>query len=275
MRHFFAGCVVAILLSGPASPAAAQAPAPPQLGQVSKDSVWVPTPERMIRRMLQIADVTPQDLVIDLGSGDGRMPIHAARHFGARAIGVELEENLVALSVRSAQAQGVSHLVRFLRQDLFEADLSQATVLALYISPGVMTRLKPRLLALKPGTRIVSHHFTLEDWEPEETVRTENRSAYLWVVPADARGSWSVSIPGQSLRLMVRQKHQELEVRGERDGRPVAVIGAQLRGTEVRFTTFDTDGSSRHFRGQVEGARMRGESEGIDILPLRWSATRD
>ncbi len=104
VRTLVAACVLALLLSGPASPAAAQAPAPPQIGQVSRDSVWVPTPERMIRRMLQIADVTPQDLVIDLGSGDGRMPIHAARHFGARAIGVELEENLVALSVGAAQA---------------------------------------------------------------------------------------------------------------------------------------------------------------------------
>jgi SAM-dependent methyltransferase len=278
MRLLLTRCVAAILLCGPALPAAGQAPAdpaPPQIGQVSKDSVWVPTPERMIRRMMQLADVTPQDLVIDLGSGDGRMPIHAARHFGARAIGVELEENLVALSVRTAQAQGVSHLVRFLRQDLFQADLSQATVIALYISPGVMSKLKPQLLALKPGTRIVSHHFTLEDWTPDETVRTENRTAYLWVVPPTLRGSWSVSIPGQSLRLQIQQKHQELAIHGERAGRAVTVIGAQLRGTEISFTAFDADGAARRYRGLVDGGRMQGDSDGLDIAPLRWNATRD
>lgn len=267
------GLLVAALLS--VAGAAAWAQPVPQIGQISKDSVWVPTPERMIRRMMQLADVTPQDLVVDLGSGDGRMPIYAAKHFGARAVGVELEENLVALSVKAAQAQGVSHLVRFLRQDLYEADLSQATVIALYISPGVMQKLKPRLLSLKPGTRVVSHHFTLEDWAPDETIRTENRMGYLWVVPVDARGSWSVSIPGQSLRLQVEQKHQELAIRAERDGRAVAVVGAQLRGTEIRFTTFDRDGAARHYRGQVDGGRMQGESEGMEIPPHPWVATRN
>lgn len=147
---------LALLLAGLSSMAMAQVnpvPAAPLIGQISKDSVWVPTPERMIRRLLQLADVTPQDLVIDLGSGDGRIPIHAARHFGARAIGVELEENLIRISETAAKAQGVSHLTRFIRQDLYEADLSRATVVALYISPGVMTKLKPRLLALRRGTR--------------------------------------------------------------------------------------------------------------------------
>ncbi|MGQ0511606.1 MAG: SAM-dependent methyltransferase [Betaproteobacteria bacterium] len=256
-----------------ATPAFAQSP--PQVGQVSKDSVWVPTPDRMIRRMLQLADVTPSDVVMDLGSGDGRIPIHAAKHFGAGAIGVELEENLVRLSVESARAQGVSHLARFIRQDLYEADLSQATVLALYISPGVMTRLKPRLLELKPGTRVVSHHFTLGDWEPDEVIRTEGRTGYLWVVPADARGSWTVALPGNALRLRIEQAHQSLAIRGERHGRPVNVVGARLRGTEISFTAFDVDGGARRFHGSIEGGRMVGDSEGQEVRPLRWSALRD
>jgi SAM-dependent methyltransferase len=256
-----------------ASPAFAQAA--PQIGQVSKDSVWVPTPELMIRRLLQLADVTPRDLVIDLGSGDGRIPIHAARHFGARAIGVELEENLIRVSEAAAKAQGVSHLARFLRQDLFEADLSQATVVALYISPGVMIRLKPRLLALRPGTRVVSHHFTLEDWEPDEVIRTEGRTGYLWVVPADVRGNWSVDIPGNGLRIRIDQVHQVLTIRGERAGKPVNVVGARLRGTEIRFTSFDADGGARHYVGTLEAGRMAGESEGQEVRPLRWSAARD
>ena len=173
----------------------------PQIGQVSRDSVWVPTPERMIRRLLQLADTSKDDVVIDLGSGDGRIPIYAAKHFGALAIGVELERNLVELSNKTAAAEGVANRVRFLQQDLFEADISGATVVALYISPGVMERLRPRLLALKPGTRVVSHHFTLGDWQPDEVIQVEGRTGYLWVGPAAVAGGWRVSISRKSLYL--------------------------------------------------------------------------
>jgi len=256
------------------APARAQSAAAdaPKIGQVSQDSVWVPTPERVIRRMLQMADTTSRDVVIDLGAGDGRIPIYAARHFGAQAIGVELEGNLVRLARREAAAQGVSQLATFLEQDLFKADLARATVIALYISPGVMTRLKPKLLALRPGTRVVSHNFTLEDWEPDETIRVDNRSAYLWVVPAAVRGTWSVDMPGESFTLRIEQRHQGLTTSGERGGKPLHVIGAQLRGTEIRFTAFDRDGSSRQFAGTVEGSRMSGDSAGEGIQALRWNA---
>ena len=256
----------------------AQAPAPdsvPQIGQVSKNSVWVPTPERMIRRLLQIADTTREDLVMDLGSGDGRLPIYAARHFGTRAIGVELEANLVRLSLEAARAQGVTHLVQFVRQDLFETDLSRADVITLYLSPGAMTLLKPRLMALKPGVRVVSHQFTLEDWEADETIRVEGRTGYLWVVPAPVRGSWRLSIAGDELRLRIEQKFQELSTKASRAGRPVNVVGARLRGSELSFTSFDRDGNSRHYRGRVDGARMQGEATGEDGAIVRWTATRD
>ena len=268
--------LVAVALALCAGAAFAQSPAPaaPQLGQVSKDSVWVPTPERMIRRLMQLADVTPQDLVIDLGSGDGRMPIHAAKHFGARAIGVELEPNLVELSERSAREQGVADRVQFLKQDLYEADLSKATVLALYISPGVMAKLKPRLLQLAPGTRVVSHHFTLGDWEPDETVRVENRTGYLWVVRANLAGTWSVATGADRFEMRVSQDHQQLTVLGTRGGKSIHVLGARVRGTEVRFTAFDAEGNTRHYNGRIDGDRMSGDSEGIDLPRLAWSATR-
>ena len=249
------------------------APDAPQIGQVSRDSVWVPTPERVIRRMLQMADTTSRDLVIDLGAGDGRIPIYAARYFGARAIGVELEGNLVRLARQTAAAQGVSHLATFLQQDLFAADLSGATVIALYISPGVMTRLKPRLLGLAPGTRVVSHYFTLDDWEPDETIRLEGRSAHLWVVPADVAGTWEVQTPADRFVVRIRQKYQALATSGERDAKPLPVIGAVLRGSEIRFSAFDRDGSSRQFRGVIAGRRMSGESQGEGVAPLPWSAT--
>jgi SAM-dependent methyltransferase len=267
------GVAVAVLLLSSMHSWAQESQAPaPQIGQQSKDSVWVPTPERMIRRMLQLADTTKDDVVLDLGSGDGRIPIYAAKHFGARAVGVELEGNLVELSKKTAAAQGVAERAKFLQQDLFEADLSQATVVALYISPGVMERLKPRLLALKPGTRVVSHHFTLGDWEPDEVVKVEERTGYLWVVPAAVEGRWWVSVGQDEFFMRVQQRHQAIQTEGERAGKPLPVIGARLRGTEIRFTSFDMDGAVRHFQGRVDGARLVGESEGAE--PRRWSAVR-
>lgn len=264
------------LLTSAFAPVALSQPAAgaPQIGQVSKDSVWVPTPERMIRRMLQMADTTAKDVVIDLGSGDGRIPIYAAKHFGARAIGVELEGNLVRLARETAAREGVAKLALFEQEDLFKADLSRATVVALYISPGVMTRLKPVLLALKPGTRVVSHHFTLEDWEPDETIRVENRTGYLWVVPADVRGTWTVELPGDTLTVRIEQVHQQLRTSGERGSRSVPVIGARLRGTEIEFASFDPDGASRQFRGRLDGNRITGESSGQGIPAKHWTATR-
>lgn len=267
--------LLALCLALAAPGAGADGADPPQIGQVSKDSVWVPTPERVIRRMLQMADVTSDDVVVDLGSGDGRIPIYAARHFGARAVGVELEENLVRLSIESARAQGVAHLARFVREDLFAYDLSAATVIALYISPSVMSRLKPRLAALQPGTRIVSHFFTLNDWAPDETIRVEERTAYLWVVPADLRGTWTVRTRDDALKLTIAQDHQRLTLSAERDGRGVPVVGARLRGMEVGFSALDPDGSMRRYDGRVEGTRMTGESGNAGIPPLRWTATRD
>ena len=246
----------------------------PAIGQVSKDSVWVPTPERLIRRLLQLADVGADDTVLDLGSGDGRVPIHAAKHFGAHAIGIELEENLVRVSNEAARVNGVADRVRFDRQDLFDTDLAQATVITLYISPGVMTRLKPRLLALKPGTRIVSHQFTLDDWEPDESVRSDGRMGYLWVVPGAVAGTWNIEGAGDVLRIEIAQQYQSLMIRGERAGKPVAVIGARLRGNDISFSSFDADGVSRHFHGRLAGARIDGESKREGSKPLRWSATR-
>ena len=277
MQHCIIASSLALVLAFGATSLGAQGPANdgvPEIGQVSRDSVWVPTPERMIRRLLQIADTTRSDLVMDLGSGDGRVPIYAARHFGARAVGVELEENLVRLSIASARAQGVGHLVKFLRQDLFDADLSRANVIALYLSPGAMIRLRPQLLRLAPGTRIVSHQFTLEDWESDETVRVEGRMGYLWVVPADISGAWDVTAPDEKLQVRIEQKFQKLVTTGERAGKPVSVIGAQLRGTEVRFTAFDRDGIARRYVGRIDGARMAGTASADHGASLRWGALR-
>ena len=137
-----------------------------------------------------------------------------------------------------------------------------------------MARLQPRLLALRPGTRVVSHHFTLGDWEPDESVRVEERSGYLWVVPADARGCWTLAGSGDGLELRIRQVRQMLTVDGERAGRPVPVFNARVRGSEIRFSTFDADGNSRIYSGRIEARRMSGSSEGQDLPTLPWSAER-
>ena len=265
---------IALALLFSTSPVLARDPAP-EFGQASKDSVWVTTPERMIRRMLQIADTTSKDVVMDLGAGDGRIPIYAAKHFGARGIAVELEENLVQLARAAAKREGVADRVQVIRQDLFEADLSTATVFALFISPGAMQRLKPRFLALEPGTRVVSHQFDLGDWEPDETVEVEGRKAYLWVVPAAVEGTWQVALPGQDFRLRLERRYQKLSASGERGGNPLHVLGPGLRGREIRFSAFDRDGTSRQFTGRLEGGRLVGESHvGLGAQPLAWSARR-
>ena len=265
--------LVALLLATaawPRDPAAA-----PEFGQASKDSVWVTTPERMIRRMLQLADTTRDDVVIDLGAGDGRIPIYAAKHFGARGIAVELEENLVQVAREAARREGVADRVRVIKQDLFEADLSPATVFALFISPGAMQRLKPRFLELKPGTRIASHQFDLGDWEPDETIEVEGRKGYLWVVPAAVEGTWQVAIPGEDFRLRLERRYQKLSASGERGGKPLHVLGARLRGNEIRFTSFGRNGTSRLYSGRLEAGRLVGESHaGNEARPLAWSAAR-
>jgi hypothetical protein len=179
------------------------------------------------------------------------------------------------MSIESARAQGVADRARFVQQDLFEFDLSGATVVALYISPGVMTKLKPRLLGLKPGTRVVSHYFTLGDWEPDETVRVEDRTGHLWVVPADVRGTWKVRTADDALAVTLRQDHQRLEARAARDGREVPVLSPRLRGTEIAFLAFDANGDTRQYRGRVEGARMSGDSDVYGHQRARWTATRD
>jgi SAM-dependent methyltransferase len=251
------------------------APPAPEFGQASKDSVWVPTPERLIRRMLQMADTTRDDVVVDLGAGDGRIPIYAAKHFGARGVAVELEENLVQVAREAARREGVAHRVRVIRQDLFEADLSTATVFALYISPGVMERLKPRLLQLRPGTRIASHQFDMGDWEPDEKIEVEGRKGFLWVVPAAVEGEWNVAIAGQDFRLHLERQYQKLSGSSERDGKKAPVIGARLRGTEIRFNAFDRDGTSRSYVGRVDGDRLIGEAhDGVGARAVAWTATR-
>ena len=276
-----ASALLVLCLAVASSPLTAQAqdkpaePYQPQIGQLGKDVVWVPTPERLIVRMLQMADTTRRDTVVDLGSGDGRIPIAAAKIFGARAIGVEFDPKLVQYSIRAAERAGVSGRVRFFEQDMFKFDLSVATVVALYVSPDLMSRLRPILLGLKPGTRVVSHQFTLGDWEPDEMARVENTPGYLWVVPVSAGGTWILGVGEENYRLRFEQEHQMLRGTAESGGKGSPVIAARVRGEQIRFALVDREGYSRAFTGTVAGGSMQGDSRSYERPDLRWRARRE
>src|SRR3990167_8153087 len=184
----------------------------PQVGQAGKDVIWVPTPPELVEKMLRMARITPEDFVIDLGSGDGRIAIAAAKKFGARSMGVEYNPDMVALSNREAQRQGVADKVKFVKADIFETDFSQATIITMYLLPDLNLKLQPKILDQKPGTRVVSHQFNMGEWQPDETANIDNRLAHLWIVPAKAGGTWSLRIDGSARErpLSLRQSFQML-----------------------------------------------------------------
>lgn len=235
------------------------------------DVPFVPTPYVVIEEMLRLANVTAQDFVMDLGSGDGRVLITAAKKFGARGVGVDLDGELVAESVEAAAAAGVTDRVKFLQQDLFKTDISQATVITMYLLPGVMMRLRPALLDLKPGTRLVSHDFRLEDWNPDATTQIR-KNAFLWIVPAKVAGKWEMkfALPGadpsataQSITLELRQKFQEVDGFSRFDGRHAQVWESRLSGDRLNFIIVDDrdrdNEASLYFEGRVSGDVIEGQ----------------
>src|SRR5918999_1190027 len=178
---------------------AAQEEYQPQVGQEGKDVVWVPTPQELVDKMLDMAKVTPNDYVIDLGSGDGRTVITAAKR-GARALGVEYNPDMVALSKRNAQKEGVAEKAQFVQGDIFETDFSKASVITLFLLPELNVKLRPKILDMKPGTRVVSNSFTMGDWQADRTQNVSEKegctaycTAYLWIVPAKVEGRWKTS----------------------------------------------------------------------------------
>jgi SAM-dependent methyltransferase len=250
--------------------APAQTPQPfePTVGQPGKDVVWVPTPEALVEKMLDLANVTPQDFVVDLGSGDGRNIIAAARR-GARGLGVEYNPDMVALSRRNAAQQGVGDLAQFVEGDMFAAEFPEATVLALFLLPDNMRTLRPKFLALKPGTRIVANTFGFDDWEPDATATLpgECRSwcnALLWIVPAQARGTWRLS----NGTLTLRQAYQKLFGTLRLGDREAPVENGTMRGDQMTFTSSGAD-----YTGRVTGNRIEGTVVS-DGRTRNWSATR-
>ena len=243
---------LSIALSAPAL-SQAQKPYEPMPFQAGKDVVWVPTPQALVDKLLDLARVTKDDFVMDLGSGDGRTVITAARR-GARALGVEYNSDLVELSRRNAEKEGVSARATFVDADLFETDFSQATVITMFLLPEINLKLRPKILALKPGTRIASNTFTMNDWLPDETAKLTAadgcNSAYctalFWIVPARVAGTHKLP-DGE---LVLQQEFQVLSGTMTSGGKSFPVQG------RVRGEDFTLRGDSREFRGRMNGTTL-------------------
>jgi len=225
---------------------------------------FITTPPEVVARMLQLAGTGPQDTVLDLGSGDGRIVIAAARDRGARGLGIELDPKLVALARENASRAGVADRARFMEGDALKTDLTQASVVTIYLLPFLLDQLQPRLLSqLRPGARVVTHAFAFKGWKPDrsETVRISARHEgqggesriFLWVVPAQVRGVWEAPA---GWRLRIHQNFQEIEVEAAQEGKPIVVSAARLEGTALSIV-----GPDFSFRGRAEGSRLTGETQ--------------
>ena len=245
----------------------------PFVGQPGKDVIWVPTPDAVINRMLDMAKVTPADFLADLGSGDGRTVIAAAKR-GLRAMGVEFNPDMVALSNREATRQGVADKVRFVNGDIFATDFTQASVVTLYLLPSLNVKLRPTLLNMKAGTRVVSHAFNMGDWEPDETATPEGRQVFLWIVPAKLAGTWTVQSGNQSRQLSLQQTYQKVQGTLVSGGESLSVIDAKLDGEQVRFSVLDKAGVRQDFAGRVQGNAMSGTVRTGSQGETPWSAAR-
>ncbi len=240
--------------------ACAQAPAKneyqPEVGQAGKDVIWVPTPEALIDKMLSMAKVTPNDFVIDLGSGDGRTVIAAAKK-GATAEGIEYNPDMVAHAIKRAADAGVTAKAKFMKADIFESDFSKASVITMYLLPELNLRLRPKLLDMKPGTRLVSHAFTMGDWDPDEQAEVEGRRAMMWIVPAKAQGNWSVKGAGQ-YEVSLTQQFQKLSGTVRQGGFSTKIDDGRVAGDVVSFAFVDARGAKQTFSGKIAGNRIEG-----------------
>jgi SAM-dependent methyltransferase len=268
-------CALALAVALAAATVVGQTPEyEPRIGQPGKDVVWVPTPETLVERMLAMAQVGPGDLLYDLGSGDGRTVIAAAKR-GARGVGVEYDAELVALSRRNAECERApGDRARFVQGDIFETDFSGATVVTVFLLPELNLRLRPTLLGMRPGTRVVSHMFKMGDWPPDETSYLVNTPLYLWIVPGRVQGSWRLALRGgATFDVDLEQGFQE--VSGTVDLAPIraGLREARLRGDTVSFAFVDRGGVLHELAGRVDGDRMEGTFR-AGARKGRWSATR-
>jgi len=250
----------------------------PHVGQPGKDVIWVPTPDEVVNRMLRMAQVTPNDYVVDLGAGDGKIAIAAAKKFGARALGIEYNPEMARHAQLNVERAGVAGRARIVQGDIFVSDFSQATVVTMYLLPALNLKLRPQLLAMRPGTRVVSHSFSMDDWEADESSSLDGRRAYFWVVPAAVAGAWSLELTGggatERLELTLEQRFQKIEGTVALGTVLGGLREARLRGFVIAFAFVDEKGVRRDFSGRVSGARMEGSFRADNGVEGRWSAAK-
>lgn len=242
----------------------------PEVGQEGKDVVWVPTSQALVNKMLDMAKLTAADIHYDLGSGDGRTVITAAKR-GARAYGIEYNPDLVELSKRAAAKEGVADRATFEKADLFAADLSKATVITLFLLPDINLKLRPKILNLKPGTRVVSNTFNMGEWEADETGTASigesssyYRTALLWIVPAKVNGTWKSAVGD----ITFKQEFQKFVGSISQGGVSTLISGGKLRGDQISFSA-----GGAQYSGKVDGDTISGTANSRGTA-REWNATR-
>ncbi len=263
-------CAVSAVQAQPAKKEAAAAAKAfiPESGQAGKDVVWVPTAQTLVNKMLDMAKLTPKDILYDLGSGDGRTVITAARR-GARAYGIEYNLDMVELSRRNAAKEGMADKATFEKADIFESDFSKATVVTLFLLPSLNVKLRPTLLNMKPGTRVAANSFDMGDWKPDQTARVEGDceswcTAYLWIVPAKVEGAWNTA----NGELTLKQEFQVISGTLSAGGKSLAISNGRLDGERIAFSA-----GSAQYNGRVNGNSIEGvATTGASKTP--WQATR-
>ena len=266
---FLVTCLSLGMIPGGANAQTAPSTYEPSIGQSGKDVVWVPTAQALVDRMLDMAQVTTSDVLVDLGSGDGRTVITAGKR-GVKALGIEYNPDLVELSRRTAEKEGVGNVVKFVNADIFESDFSQATVVTMFLLTDLNLRIRPTLLAMKPGTRIVSNTFDMGEWTADQQVEADSTNcktycrAFLWIVPANAAGTWRLS-QGQ---LTLKQNFQILTGTLTLDGTATEITNGRVKGDAISFTA-----AGRQYIGRVNGTTIEFTGELPSGQPI-GTATR-
>jgi hypothetical protein len=271
VRHFALATAVALGCLLPFADARAQAVPDygdelykPSMGQAGKDVIWIPTPDALVTALLNAAKVTKDDIVYDLGAGDGRIPIAASKQFGARAVGIEYDANMADLARRNARRAGVEDRVKIITGDIFKEKFSDATVVTMYLLPDLNLKLRPLLLEMKPGTRVASHAFNMGDWQPDEHLSVDARDGYLWYVPANIAGTWAFKEDafGTEGTVTFSQRYQRVGGTLTTGGKTQPLLGAALRADRLTFAYVDGDDllrtahvivSDREFKGALSG----------------------
>jgi SAM-dependent methyltransferase len=234
----------------------------PSPGQAGKDVVWIPTPDDLVVKMLTAAKVTKDDLVYDLGSGDGKIPIAAAKQFGARAVGIEYNADMAELARRNVKRAGLDSQVNIITGDIFEENFSGATVVTMYLLPALNLKLRPIIFKMKPGTRVASHAFNMADWDPDERFSADGRDGFLWYVPANVEGTWLMKEDGSGPwegSVTFVQRYQRIGGTVSIGGKAQPLLSPHLQGDQLSFSFVDGDNSLRTARVKVADRSFKGD----------------